>query len=150
MISCQRALAGTRFAWFKKILAASVMRVYGALARVCWKQSRGAEPDGLLRSPLASCAERSDATATRSRSSGSAAQDHLMRPDAGGEVLQIADQIERFASGCAQLQRIPAQPHDKVRFPTSFGQEAFQNRHPGIIAIADPDFARDRRTTLLA
>ena len=38
VISCQRALAGTRFAWFKKILAASVMRVYGALARVCWKQ----------------------------------------------------------------------------------------------------------------
>ncbi len=38
VISCQRALAGTRFAWFKKILAALVMRVYDALARVCWKQ----------------------------------------------------------------------------------------------------------------
>ena len=63
-------------------------------------------------------------------------------------MLQIADQIERFASGRAQLQRIPAQPHDKVRLPASFGQEAFQNRHPGIIAVADPDLARDRRTTL--
>ena len=80
--------------------------------------------------------------------SGGGAQDHLLWPDAGGEVLQIADQVERFASGCAQLQRIPAQPHDKVRLPVSFGQEAFQNRHPGIIAVADPDLARDRRTTL--
>ena len=34
----------------------------------------------------------------------------------------------------------------KVRLPASFGQEAFQNRHPGIIAVADPDLARDRRT----
>ena len=117
MISCQRALAGTRFAWFKKILAASVMRVYGALARVCWKQSRGAEPDGLLRSPLASCAERSDATATRSRSSGSAAQDHLMRPDAGGEVLQIADQIERFASGVLSCSAFQPSCTIKSAFP---------------------------------
>src|ERR1700749_5327153 len=71
-----------------------------------------------------------------------------MWPDVGGEVLQIAYQIERFAAGGAQSQRIPALPYDKIRLPTSFGQEAFQNRHPGIIAVADPDLARDRRTTL--
>ena len=36
--------------------------------------------------------------------------------------------------------------HIKSAFPASFGQEAFQNRHPGIIAVAHPDLARDRRT----
>ena len=36
------ALAGTQFAWFKKILAASVMRVYGALARLL--EAMGEQP----------------------------------------------------------------------------------------------------------
>ena len=49
-----------------------------------------------------------------------------------------------------ELQRVPAQPHDKVGLPARFGQEAFQSRHSGVIAIADADFARQRRTAFKA
>jgi hypothetical protein len=65
-----------------------------------------------------------------------------MRPHAEGKALQIANQIEGFASRGRQLQRIPANPNDKVGLAAACGQKSLQNRHAGIVAIADADLAR--------
>ena len=80
----------------------------------------------------------------RLAASGRCVQTHVMRPHAAGEALQMANQIEGFASQGTQLQRIPADPHDKVGLAAAVGHKPLQDRHARIIAVADPDLARQR------
>lgn len=48
----------------------------------------------------------------------------------------------------AQLQRVPAQPHDEIGTSAALRAEPPQHRGAGVIAIADADFAGQRRATL--
>jgi hypothetical protein len=70
-----------------------------------------------------------------------------MRPHAGGQALQISSQIEDLASRHTELRRIPADPHDKAGLAAAVGHKPLQDRHAGMIAIADPDPARQRGAT---
>ena len=76
------------------------------------------------------------------------AQVHLVRAQIGRQTLQIADQIERFVGRGGQAQRVPTQPDDEVGGAAALCAEAPQHRRPGVIAITDADFARQRRATL--
>ena len=60
----------------------------------------------------------------------------------------MANQIEGFATRSCQLQGIPTRPDDEVGLPARFGQEALQYRHPGVIPLADTDFARCGRASI--
>ena len=60
----------------------------------------------------------------------------------------MTDQIEGFAARGGQLKSIPTRPDDKVGLAARFGQEALQYGRTGVIAVADADLARDRRTAV--
>src|SRR3954469_7637204 len=76
------------------------------------------------------------------------AQVPLVRALVGRQTLQIADQVERLAGRVGPLQRVPAEPHDEVGAAAALRTEALQHRSPGVIAIADADFAWVRGATL--
>jgi hypothetical protein len=59
----------------------------------------------------------------------------------------MPDQIKRFACRRVQSQRVPAHPHDEVGCSAAPLQEPSQNRRAGVIAVTDPDFARQRGAT---
>jgi hypothetical protein len=61
--------------------------------------------------------------------------------------LQISSQIEDLASRHTELRRIPADPHDKAGLAAAVGHKPLQDRHAGMIAIADPDPAAQRGAT---
>src|SRR3954466_5713879 len=76
------------------------------------------------------------------------AQVRLVRALVGRQTWQIADQVERLAGRVGPLQRGPAEPHDEVGAAAALRTEALQHRSPGVIAIADADFAWVRGATL--
>ena len=61
--------------------------------------------------------------------------------------MQISSQIEDLASRHTELRRIPADPHDKAGLAAAVGHKPRQDRHAGMIAIADPDPAAQRGAT---
>ena len=69
------------------------------------------------------------------------------RPPARATALPLR-LIEGLASERAQLQRVPANPHNEVRLATACHQESLEGSDPDVVAIANPDLARQRDSAL--
>src|SRR4051812_6131560 len=108
---------------------------------------RNAERVASAASCVLRCTTNRTAKAGSSRPSGGA-QVHRVRALVGRQTLQIADQVERLAGRVGQLQRVPAEPHEEVGAAAALRTEALQHRSPGVITIADADFAWVRGATL--
>src|ERR1022692_3823246 len=60
----------------------------------------------------------------------------------------MLDQVEWFAIGFAQAQRVPAQPDDEVGLSVALIAKALQAFRSAVVAVTHPNLARPRRATL--